>query len=405
MGARGRGALALALAAALLGPAVARGDDPALRALGGSDAYASRAALGAGAATARSRLAREARRLADRGQQVKLAVVEGPAGARTMRVYARNLREALGYEGTIVVSAPGRPAVAAGPRTPAEITLAVRRSGANRDPDPVDRVIRAAEAAAPPAPAGSGWRGVLGFALLAALGALWAAAWGVRRERRRQRTAVADARALARLRLDALRARALDLRTRAGRPEAARRALDEVTAAADVVLADLESAGSAQDVDRAVASLDGAERRLREAAALAGEHLDPDAPFEGLCAVDPGHGAAAGARRGSAPASPRPRCARPARRRRAAAPRRRGACAGARAAGPLRRAPGRYRQARASRASRATRRSGRRWSRRPFAGCRSRSTARGRGGARRPRGCGPRTPRRGPRRRGGAGSG
>ncbi len=293
MGARGRGALALALAAALLGPvAAARGDDPALRALRTADAYASRAVLGHGAVAARSRLAREARRLADRGQQVKLAVVAGPAGARTMLVYARNLRDALEYDGTVVVSAPDRPVVAAGPRTPAEITLALRRSGANRDPDPVDRVIRAAAAAAPPAPAGSWWRGVLGFALLAGLGALWAAAWGVRRERRRQRTAIADARALARLRLDALRARALDLQARAGRPDAARRALDEVTAAADVVLAELESAGSAQDLDRAVASLERAERRLREAAALAGEHLDPQAPFEGLCAVDPGHGAA-----------------------------------------------------------------------------------------------------------------
>jgi hypothetical protein len=292
MGARGRGALALALAVALLGAApAARAADPALAALRGDDAYAATAVV-PDPSRARGLLAREARRLADRGQAVKLAVVAGPVGAPTMLAYARDLRDALAYEGTLVVTAPGRPVVAAGPRTPAEITLAIRAAGANRVRDPVDRVIAAAGVVAPPPPAGSSWRGVVGLALLALLGGAWAAAWGIRRERRRHRVALTDARALAQLRLDAVRARALDLRSRPGIPDAARPPLEEALSAADAALAELATAGSLGDVARAEEGLRRGERRVRAAAALAGEPLDPDALFDGLCAVDPAHGAA-----------------------------------------------------------------------------------------------------------------
>ena len=291
MGARAprRWAAVLAASGALALAPAARAVDPAVAALRTGDAYV---APGPGAVRAHARLEREARRLGDRGQEVKLAVVAGPAGAPSMRDYVADLRAELPFAGTLVVSAPGRPVIAEGPRSPAEITRALRRDHVNRRADPVDRVLAAARLAAPPPPAGSSLRGVLGLAALAVLGGAWAAAWGIRRERRHSRVALVDARARVRLRVDALRARALALRRRADLPPAARRPLEAALALAGETDGAMDAARSPEDVGRAQAGLARGERLLGEAAALAGDDFDPGDPYAGLCAADPGHGPA-----------------------------------------------------------------------------------------------------------------
>jgi hypothetical protein len=284
------GALAVAVVALSLAEA-AHAADPAIRELSSGDVYASPLALGPETARARARLDREARRLADRGDGVKLAVVAGPAGARTMRAYVRTLRATLAYDGTLVVSAPDRPVVAVGPLPPAEITAALRREQVNQLVDPVERVLAAAPLAAPPPPAGSSLRGVIGLAVLALIGGAWAAAWGIRRERRHARVALIDARALARLRLDAVSGHALDLGGRPDLPPEARAVLADARTGAGEVRALVNTARSAEHVASAEGALRRVEDLVRKAAALGGDPLDPEDPFAGLCAVDPVHGA------------------------------------------------------------------------------------------------------------------
>ena len=340
MGARGRGALALALAAALLGPSRRPGATTRRcgRCVPGTPTRAGRPWATAPSRPGAAWPGRPGVSPTGVSRSSSPSSPARPGRGRCSSTRAtcamRSSTRARSWS-----SAPGRPVVAAGPRTPAEITLALRRSGANRDPDPVDRVIRAAEAAAPPAPAGSWWRGVLGFALLAALGALWAAAWGVRRERRRQRTAIADAR-----RAGPAAARR-PARPRAGpagpgrspRRRPPRPGRGHGRGRRRPRRARVGRLG-AEDLDRAVASLERAERRLREAAALAGEHLDPGRPRSRASAPSTRATAPRATRRGSVPASVRSRCARPARlAARAGAPPPAARGPGARAAGPVRR--------------------------------------------------------------------
>jgi hypothetical protein len=302
------GALAAGVLALALAP-TARGADPAVPALASDDVYVSPIATGPGTVRARARLDREARELADRRGGVKLAVVAGPAGARTMRAYVRRLRATLAYDGTLVVSAPDRPVIAQGPLSPAEITAAFRREHVNQLTDPVERVLAAAPLAAPPPPAGSSLRGVVGLAVLALVGGAWAAAWGIRRERRHARVALIDARAIARLRLDAVRGHALDLDSRPDLPRAARATLREALAVADDARQAVETARSAEHVAGVEGNLDRAERLVGEAAARGGDPLDPAEPFAGLCSVDPGHGPATERGRVAEEEGLRPLCA------------------------------------------------------------------------------------------------
>ena len=115
--------------------------DPAPRRLKRSDVYVSPRALGAGAADARLRLERGRRRLAAQGRPVKLAVVAGPAGARSMLVYARRLAKDVGGGETLVVTAPGRGVAAVGPLSPAETTRLLRAARVGAVTDPVERAI------------------------------------------------------------------------------------------------------------------------------------------------------------------------------------------------------------------------------------------------------------------------
>jgi len=292
---RGTGAGALlALALALAAVAPARAADPAPAALEASDVHVSSAALGPASPQARAELRAAAADLADQGRPVKLAIVAGPAGAPSMRVYARRLADALGGGATLVVTAPGRPVIAVGPVAPADITRRLREERVGAIANPVDRVVRAAQLAAPPAPEdeGSGSREALILLGLAALGGAWAVAWGARREARRQRDRVFEARAAATVRLDAAGARAAALDDRPGLTPAARAELARAVASHAQAATALREARSIGDVARA----DGVVSEALGALARAGDAIGADQPagdaFAGLCGADPAHGPA-----------------------------------------------------------------------------------------------------------------
>lgn len=289
------GALALVLflvPAAWAGPAQ---DDPALRALATRDAYAGPSALGSGAPEAERRLQETADRLAKEGKVVKLAVVAGPSGAPSMRVYARRLRRQLSFAGTLAVTAPDRAVVAIGPRAPAEITRDLRAGEVGRIDDPVDRVIRAAELAVEVTPddgSGSSTKGLTALLALAVIGGAWAAAWGLRRESRRASYALAAARGRVRVELDALRARLREFAARPDPPAAARAALDRGMAAYSTALVQLERSRRPDDVIEAIPDLEAGLEALEDAATALGTPLGDGDLYRGLCAIDPGHGPA-----------------------------------------------------------------------------------------------------------------
>ncbi len=294
MAARAAAAAALAALALAAGAPAARAADPAAEALRDGDVYASPRALGPAAPAAEAELQAAADRLGAGEQPVKLAVVAGPAGAPSMRVYARRLAEAVaGEDDTVVVTAPRRPAVAVGPRPPAETTRRFRAARVGAVDDPVDRVVRAAELAViEPADEGSGTRAVLILLGLAALGAAWAVAWGARREARVERERMLEARAAAAVRLDAASARAAALQERPDLPPAARAEVERAAAARDAAADDLQRARSVADVDAVAPRVREALDDLARAAAAVGQDQPADDPFAGLCAADPAHGPA-----------------------------------------------------------------------------------------------------------------
>jgi hypothetical protein len=290
-----RGALALALIVAAPGLAGSPRTDPALQALGARDFYASPGALGAGTAEAEKRLEETAARLTREGKFVKLAVVAGPTGAPSMRTYARKLRRQLTFSGTLVITAPERSVIAIGPRPPADITRDLRSGEVGRIDDPVDRVIRAAELAVQVPPddgSGSSTKGLTALLALAVIGGAWAAAWGLRRETRRAGYALAATRGRVRVELDALRAHLRALATRPDPPPAARSAMDRAMGSYSTALVQLERSRRPEEVLRAIPDLEDGLSALDEAASALGAPIADDGLYEGLCAVDPGHGPA-----------------------------------------------------------------------------------------------------------------
>ncbi|MGI9538994.1 MAG: hypothetical protein ACR2N6_02460, partial [Miltoncostaeaceae bacterium] len=204
---------ALALLAMLAGAGVAQAADPAVVALEDRDAYVSPRALGPASAAAEAELAAAAAELAERRQPAKLAIVLGPTGSPGMQTYARRLRRQLGYDGTLVVTAPGRGVVAEGPLPRKTIAGRLRRTRANAESNPTERVVLAARTSVPPPldEDEGGTQAVIALLGLAVLGGGWAVAWGMRRESRDRRRAIGDARAVMQVCLDALRARAIAL--------------------------------------------------------------------------------------------------------------------------------------------------------------------------------------------------
>ncbi len=269
--------------------------DPAVDALRDADAYVSLRALGPAAADAEARLAVGAADLAAEGRPVKLAIVLGPVGAPSMRAYVRDLRRELGGGDTLVITAPGRPVVAASTDPPAVVTRRLRESGAARRGDPTERVLVAADAVAPEADGGGGTRTIAAVLALAALGAAWAVAWGLRRERRGQRGELAAARGYLSACLDAVRERTAALGGRTDLDEEARAKIEAARADHADALGKLQAADSTSQIPAVLPPLRSSLTGLAEVAATVGEDLPADRPFDGLCAVDPGHGPATGA--------------------------------------------------------------------------------------------------------------
>ena len=126
---------------------------------------------------------------------------------------------------------------------------------------------------------------------LSALGGLWAVAWGIRRAEQPARIAMLDARTQLQVRLDALRARTAIL-ARQPLPEAARHLVDDVVERQVLIDAELTRASSVADLQALDPDVVAANRVLEQAAELVDLDMPAGAPFAGLCAVDPGHGAA-----------------------------------------------------------------------------------------------------------------
>ena len=126
---------------------------------------------------------------------------------------------------------------------------------------------------------------------LGALGGTWAVAWSARRAQLPERTAMLDARTQVQVRLDALRIRTSTL-ARRELPTEARQLVDEVVEQQVLIHALLSRAASVEDVTDLDAEVDDGFTSIEDAAALIGEHMPADAPFAGLCAIDPSHGTA-----------------------------------------------------------------------------------------------------------------
>jgi hypothetical protein len=289
----------IALAALALGvmgslaPASAQVADPALVALAERDAYVSPRVLGVAAAAAEADLAAGAEEMNDARRPVKLAIVLGPFGAPSMQAYVRELRRELRYEGTLVLTAPGRNVVVAGPEPPGLTTRRLRDARVQRIRNPVDKVLTAAAVAAPPPsePTG-GTRAIAGLLALGALGAAWAVAWGLRRERRGRRGELAESRGYLEACIDAARVRAAALGARADLGEEGRSRVDAALVHESDALAHLRAADSTRDVELVLPPLRAALSELAAAGASVGQELSVERPFEGLCGVDPAHGPA-----------------------------------------------------------------------------------------------------------------
>jgi hypothetical protein len=283
----------LVAALVLVGAQVAGAQDaPAVSALTEGDAYVSPRALGPASGEAEAELAQAAAAINADGRDVKLAIVPGPVGAPSMRAYTRRLRRDLDYSGTLAVTAPRRPTIAVGPLPPATITTRLRSPLVVDQPDPVERVIAAGELATPEPDASGATREILLLLGLAVLGAAWAVAWGLRRERRGARAELAEIRGWAVVCLDAIDARADELWGRATVTPRAGAHLESSQSESALARSAVLGADRMSALEEALPGLRRAFDQLELAATDLDEPLDVDDPFEGLCGVDPAHGPA-----------------------------------------------------------------------------------------------------------------
>ena len=223
---------------------------------------------------------------------MKLAVVAGPVGSPSMPVYVRRLKAQLGYDGTLVVTTRGRTIAAAGPRATAEMTRALRAEAVGRISDPVARLARAADVAAPP-PAdleAAGRKSALVLILIAVLGGAWATALGVGARGRRTRREITEARGRARVCADALRAHTMALARRPGLPPEARRHVEHALGVYAEAISSLPEMRSAEEVAAFGPRLRAALDEIAGATAAVTGTPAPADPFTGLCGIDPAHG-------------------------------------------------------------------------------------------------------------------
>src|SRR5262249_58491594 len=112
-------------------------------------------------------------------------------------------------------------------------------------------------------------------------GGVGAAAWGARRGRPHAGLALDEARAHARLRIDAFQARSDAVIRRSFLPPAARALVEGSVVARERVSEEVAQATGAGQVEAAMAELAPAESAAARAAALAGLAVDPDDPLHG----------------------------------------------------------------------------------------------------------------------------
>ncbi len=289
---------ALAALAALLAAAVpvvaAPGDDPALAALRAGDAYVSPRVLGTAAAAEQATLAGNAAALREAGRPVKLAVVLGPVGAPSLAAYAERLAAQLDHDGTVIITRPGGAVAVRTPLPRADIAARLRAADLEAVANPVERLVQASRIAAVPVEPDEPDVEWAGLALLAVAlaGGGWAAAIGMGRAGRMGRRDLSEARAVARLHLDALRGRAGGLARRTDLSEEARGRVERALGTYADVVGALQQAATTEAVAALVPRIDGALADLSDVAAGVGAPFPADRPFEGLCAADPGHGPA-----------------------------------------------------------------------------------------------------------------
>lgn len=283
--------LLAALVAALVagGPARiqarAAGPDPVLGALRTADVF-----VGPGvtpdAADATAELAEAARQARDDGAPVKFAIVPGPVGSPSTLAYARSLRQSLRFDGNVIVVAPGRPVAVAGAATAAATTKALRRARVGRITASVPLALAAEKAtrpAATPSKRGVGTRGVLGLIGLALIGALWAAAIGLRRGHAAERARLHGVRTLVAEALDDLERR-IEALAEPGGPAARR----EIDAAAAEYAAAREEFGQARDLQTLIDTGGRVRRGLaaaHRAGAPAADELDARLAAAGVLAT------------------------------------------------------------------------------------------------------------------------
>jgi hypothetical protein len=290
---RRRAAAGAAILVALAATPVALGDPATDAFRQGAEAYVSPVVAGAGASDAQARLQAVADDLARGGRPVRIAVVPGPVGSSSMDGYAERLRRDLAFRGLVVAVAPNRATGTAGPRSQAAVTRDLRAARVGTIIDPIQRADAAARAAAGPLPTPSTsdtMRTLLGLLGIALIGGVWAAAFGIRRNRRTRRDGLVEHTAATRVRLDAVGAR---LDVLAVLPDLHARADDRLDAATRVARraqAELDRVSSVEEVPAVDALVSDALALLREAEETAGQPAPAD-PFEGLCRADPAHGA------------------------------------------------------------------------------------------------------------------
>jgi hypothetical protein len=258
----------------------------------GAEAYVSPAVAGAGAPDAQARLQAVADDLSRGGRPVRIAVVPGPVGSPSMDSYAERLRRDLAFGGLVVAVAPGRSTGTAGPRSQAAVTRDLRTARVGTITDPIARADAAARSAAGPllTPSTSDTvRALLGLLGIALIGGVWAAAFGIRRNRRVRRDALVEDTAAARVRLDAIGARLDMLAVLPDHHARADDRLDAATRVARRAQAELDRVTSVEEVPAIELLVGEAFGLVREAEDAAGVP-SPEDPFAGLCRVDPAHG-------------------------------------------------------------------------------------------------------------------
>ena len=232
----------------------------------------------------------DAAQLIKRGDDIKLVAVSS-TGGQNIYEYAAELRTALRYTGTLVVTTPTGALGAAGPRSASSIQNALLVVGADQVSNPAARLLVAAEVSTPPpSDTSNGIRDLVLLVGLALLGGAFAIGWGLRREERRVRDRAMEVRGVLTVYADALGVRAALLAARRGQTIEARALVEAVDAYHLAAAALVDHAMTEAELAEGAASLRSGLLDAEQAGVLLGLELPAAQPFDGLCSVDPAHG-------------------------------------------------------------------------------------------------------------------